>query len=135
MNCECGCGKKVKKGNKFIQGHNNNSTLYTEWNILNVISASNESNYVDESEIFLIDETVNPEKDLIKKESYQNLSDEAKQVIDICLNAPMEIMNQLKSPIFGVVSKNSLLKYFRKIWKRQKTFSVFQEVSEFVENF
>ena len=135
MKCECGCGKEAKKGNKFIQGHNDN--LYgMEWNILSAIHACDSSNYVEDSEIaFLSIKTIDPEKVLIKKESYQGLSDEAKYVIDICLNAPVEIMNQIKSPKFGVISRNSLLKYFRTIWKRKKTLFVFKEVSDFVNNF
>jgi len=145
--CECGCGKPVrvtgKKQSKYCRGHNPGvSTRWTEWDIANVINITNHDSYTtikeehEEPGEYILSHYPDPEKALLKKESYQSLSNEAKYVIELCLNAPAEILDTIISPVRGVISKHRIIRFCAKQWRNsRKTQAVFQELWEFVNNF
>ena len=58
----------------------------------------------------------NPEQVLLRKESYEKLSAEAKEMIGIILYAPAEILEMLLTPKQKRVTKRCVKKYFATIW-------------------
>lgn len=58
----------------------------------------------------------NPEVILLKKEAWENLSMEAKEMIDYILNSPAEIVDLLKTPKRKLLTKRSIRRYFRRYW-------------------
>lgn len=145
--CECGCGEPVRvtgrKKSKYRRGHNPGvESCWNEWEILSAMQAADANSYSaikDEHEeigVFIPSHYPDPEKTLLKKESYQLLSSEAKYVIDLCLNAPTEILEAITSPAKGLISRHRVTRFCAKKWKNSiKTRTVFQEIWEFVNNF
>ena len=69
--------------------------------------------YEQPENIFPLHSTIpSPELLVIKKEAYENLSEEAKEIITTILDAPAEIL----TPNMKMVTKKSVRKYFRKLW-------------------
>lgn len=56
-----------------------------------------------------------PEHALLKKESMQLLSEEAREVVEMLLNAPAETIRALSSPS-GLLTKRSIRLGLQKIW-------------------
>jgi len=59
---------------------------------------------------------LSPELLLIKMENYNRLSAEAKEMIAIILNAPIEIADLLKTPKRKQYSRTAIRNYFSKLW-------------------
>lgn len=57
-----------------------------------------------------------PEKILLRKESVQLLSEEAREVIEMVLSAPMETIAALSTPT-GLLTKRSIQLGLQKLWK------------------
>ena len=78
----------------------------------------------------------NQEKEYIRKELFQQLSAEAKEVIDIIINAPTEILELITTSKFKLFSKNKIRDYFHqhKGWKKQRVDKVFREITNYVDN-
>ncbi len=85
-----------------------------DWNLICGIMAANPDSYISYEEIMESDQdndypfvdmtgysTINPEEFLLKKERWELLREEAKQVIETLVNCPREIIND----IFGLSSK------------------------------
>lgn len=66
-----------------------------EWAVISTFVAWNPLSYQPEHEIPCYD---SPERAMLKREAFQMLSDEAKELIDIVLNAPKEIMFDCGKP-------------------------------------
>lgn len=77
----------------------------------------------------------NQEKQLIKHEQFKELSSEAKEVIDIVLNAPKEILEVITAPSKEETSKKRLRPYLAKKWGRAKVNKIFDELKEFTKTF
>lgn len=58
-----------------------------------------------------------PETLLIKYDSWDKLSQEAKEIIETILNAPIEIIEALQTPKRKKFSITMIKKYFQKEWK------------------
>lgn len=74
--------------------------------------------YIDDEEnpeIQLCSKTIDPESALLKKESIQSLSDEAKEVIEMLISAPSETIRALSSPT-GLLTKRSIRIGLQRIW-------------------
>lgn len=86
--------------------------MYGEWHSINPCD------YCDEetNDCTVESERISSEDIVIKKESWENLSDEAKEVINTILYAPAEILEVLKTPKRKLLTKKSVQKYFRKVW-------------------
>ena len=78
----------------------------------------------------------NQERDVIKKDLFTKLSSEAKEVINIVLNSPNEILETFKTPKYGIISRNKIKKYLiSNGWKTKFVEKVFSELKEFVMSF
>lgn len=67
-------------------------------------------------DIDLYSKIPNAEKVVIKKELWNQLSAEAKEVIEIILFAPTEVLDQLRTPERKLLTKGSIKRYFRRHW-------------------
>lgn len=78
------------------------------YNILKGIDIISSTECQDENscEIILQSEQINPEQLLIKKDSFENLSQEAKELILIIINAPQEFLDLFKTPARLIWSRN-----------------------------
>ena len=131
--CICGCGQQTKiSGNTYKQGHNPRVSNISEWDCFMTISAADINSYIDYEENPVIDLRLSPEEILLKKESYNRLSEEAKYVIGICLNTPAELLDLITTPVYRKISKEKLTKYFRKMWNQKKVNRVFREIQNLV---
>jgi hypothetical protein len=65
----------------------------------------------------IIPSEVNPEIMLIKKQNYENLSNEAKEVIDIILNSPQEVIDVFSTPKLKMISIKMLREALITCWK------------------
>lgn len=70
----------------------------------------------EEGTVILKSEKLNPEILLLKKQQFNNLSKEAKEVIQLILNAPTEILEMIKTPKQNRITKVCLKKYLTKNW-------------------
>lgn len=66
-------------------------------------------------EAMLPNHTLDPERALIKKEAILSLSNEAREVIDMLINSPVETIKALSSPT-GLLTKRSIKLGLQKIW-------------------
>ena len=87
----------------------------------------------DEQGQMILKEQKNPENLYLKKEAYQKLSEEAKEIIMTIINAPTEMI-EIFSPKLGKVNINKIVLYFRKIFGNRKTKLAVKEISKFVDN-
>lgn len=94
------------------------------------------SNFEDgENRGFTLPSVDNPEFYLLKKESFQKLSYEAREVIKTILDAPTEITELITTNVFGLYSKKLIKKYFLdKGWKRKLLDNVFNELATFASD-
>lgn len=58
-----------------------------------------------------------PETLVIKKQAYERLSDEAKEIITTVCYSTGEIYDMISTPKTGVLTKKSIRKYFRRVWQ------------------
>jgi hypothetical protein len=77
----------------------------------------------------------NPEKEFMKKELADNLSEEAKEIVRIILNGPSEIVSTFFTDAYNCISKAKILIFFRKTgWKKKTINQAFDELKEFTKN-
>jgi hypothetical protein len=83
---------------------------------------------------FLQTESLSPEETFIEKESYQNLSEEAKDVISLIIGAPQEILDCFTTPKYNKISKERIAQFLSKNlrWDKKRISFCFQEIREFV---
>jgi len=88
----------------------------------------------EEGLIILKSETLTPEKILIRKQSFNSLSEEAKEVIQLILNSPSEILDLLKTPKQKRITKVKIRKYLITSWHSSFiTDLTIQELEEWVK--
>jgi len=100
--------------------------MFGEWIQINTIESIH-------TEIVLASKIPNPEKLFLKKESYDKLSNEAKEIIETVLDCPQEIFELLYVPKFKRMTKRRIRIYFRAAW-RSKFFAdhAIEEVTKWV---
>jgi hypothetical protein len=88
----------------------------------------------NEEKTFMLESELNQESELFKKEAFENLSFEAKEVISIILNSPDEILQLICTSKFGMYSKRLLIKYLHKNkgWENKKIEKTFREITYYV---
>ena len=75
----------------------------------------------------------NPETKMIKRENYENLSNNAKEAIELVLNSPKEILDLFITPKRKKISKRLLGKWLSKCWKSKLLVEhTFKEIQEWV---
>lgn len=78
----------------------------------------------------------NVEDYIIKKDAVANLSNEAKDVINMIFKGPEDFLKEISTPKYNCVSKNLLIKKLISIgWERNKIKKVFDELKNFVSTF
>jgi hypothetical protein len=87
------------------------AVLYGEWLSIN----STETREIDSS-VILPTKIPDPETIYLKKEAFENLSDEAKEIIDTILNGPEEVLQYFASPIEKKINKRRILEYYKEKW-------------------
>lgn len=99
------------------------------------IEASYAQEIVDISSIDLIQKEVSAEKKVIKKDLYEKTSQEAKEVINLVLNTPSELIEIISTPK-GKITKSKIKKYLLDKWKSQFLVElIMKEISRLVDNF
>lgn len=78
---------------------------------------SSENNTEDITDGLILPSVVNPEKELIKRDNYKNLSEEAKTIIDIVLNSPQEVLTLFTTPKHKRISLRRLKEILSKNWQ------------------
>lgn len=79
---------------------------------------------------------LNQEEIYFRKEAFDNLSDEAKEVINTVLNAPDEILSHFVTSKFGFYSRVRLMKYYQKYrkWKWKNIEKIFKEIGVYLDS-
>lgn len=86
----------------------------------------------EETDIIL-PSTIDPEKELIKKDNYSKLSVEAKEIINIILNSPQEVLELFITPKRKNISLVKLKEILIKSWNSTILVeSAFKEIKEWV---
>lgn len=89
----------------------------------------------ESNEVILPSKNINPEEIAIKKQNFELLSDEAKEVIETILNGPEEILESFKTSKIKKFSKNKIKEFFYNIWKSKLiTDEVIKEITIWVKN-
>lgn len=70
----------------------------------------------EEGLVILKSEMLTPSEILIKKQSFNSLSKEAKEVIQLILHSPSEILDLLKTPRQKRITKVKVRKYLTLLW-------------------
>ena len=93
------------------------------------------ADFIDIQDVEISKDELSPESKLIKDERYQLLSDESKEVIDLILHTPSEILDLITTPK-GQKSKKLIIKYLEKRWKSKFLVKfVIDEISDLVKLF
>jgi len=110
-------------------------TVYNQIFKKDNINITTTDEYSDNDKIkpLILEEQRTPESLYIRKESYKKLSNEAKEIIMIIVNAPAEVI-ELFSPKFGKTNINKVISYFKKIFGDKKTKLAVREIKTFVKN-
>lgn len=93
------------------------------------------ADFIDFNEIQIQKDELNPESKLIKSEGYETLSGESKEVIDLILHTPSEILGLITTPQ-GEKNKKLIIKYLERRWKSKLLVKfVIDEITELVKLF
>jgi hypothetical protein len=110
------------------------------------VNAAGEGNYIQFDDISIAGDMVesdNPETIFLSNErrsmiqkTYDSLTDEAKQIIDIIFDAPNEMLELIGSPKTKKISKGRIATMLYKQWGDRKTAKeVMKELSNFARTF
>jgi hypothetical protein len=76
------------------------------------------------------------ESELLKKEAYNNLSSEAKRIINLILDSPPEVISEINSSTYDMLSKRKIKMFLNKNgMKRKNRLKVFIELRKYCANF
>ena len=103
-------GKQILESN-YIRAY---QIMYGKWYSIDPCDQYEE----DEKSCFpLHSKDLSAEQCVIKKDEWNNLSSEAKEVIQTILLGPSEILEIIQTPQRKLLTKRSIAKYFRSIWQ------------------
>lgn len=123
------------KKNYYSQYNPSEVDLLTAYNLMfgNGQVAYSELPWGDSEQLILPSDS-NQEESYLRKEAFEKLSDEAKEVINVLLNSSGEILQMICTSKFGMHSKRLLEKYFHenKGWKNKKIEKTFKEITHYV---
>ncbi|MFB5622467.1 MAG: hypothetical protein ACE5RH_00560 [Nitrosarchaeum sp.] len=83
---------------------------------LKPVSTIESSTEDDSNEIILSSTSPDAEKRLMKIGAFESLSEEAKEIINIIINAPPEFFNLITTPKRSLISKRMLKTLFVDLW-------------------
>ena len=87
-----------------------------------------------ENSIVLIDNET-PEKEVIKNDTYQKLSKEAKEVLNIVLNTPAEILEIIATPKLAKIKPEKLRDYLYMTYNKRVVRRIYRELKRFTSSF
>lgn len=112
------------------------STKLEEIDYIQAYAASQNVNYLEVEECLYFHELLtdsNPEKSLIKKEMFNVLSSEAKEILGLILNSPTEFLSIFGFETAKQANKEIIKKKLSKQWNDKRYVNkLFNEISEFV---
>ena len=117
--------KKVLADN-YIKAFN---VIYGKNLSINTVEHDDEDGFV-----ILKSEMLTPEKILVRKQLFNSLSEEAKEVIQLVLNSPSEILDLIRTPKQKRITKVKIRKHLIRSW--HSTFITdltIQELEEWVK--
>ena len=88
--------------------------MFGKWYSVNNTDYVNKEDNNDE--YILTSPTISAEQKIIKMEKWENLSEEAKEVIMAIISSPDEFLEIFKTPQRGIYSKKKIKEYFNKLW-------------------
>ena len=108
--------KAEKKGKQMLESNYIKAfqVMYGKWYSIDPCDRYKEG---EESCFPLYSKALSAEKCTIKKDEWNNLSSEAKEVIQTILSGPNEILEIIQTPERKLLTKRSITRYFRSIWK------------------
>lgn len=77
--------------------------------------------------------TLNQEKEFMRKEAYEQLSEDAKEIVQLIFSSRKEVLELITTEKFKSISKNLIQKYLLKYrrWKKEKINKAFRELSRY----
>lgn len=76
-----------------------------------------------------------PETYVTKQSIFNSLSNEAREVVNIIINCPAELFDELTSPVRKGFQKHKILKYCKRTYGSNKAGKIEKELKEMVSNF
>lgn len=119
--------KKVLADN-YLKAFN---VLYGQQFAINTVEHGEE-----EGTVILKSKKLNPEMLLVKKQQFNNLSEEAKEIIWLILNTPTEMLELIRTPKQERITKTRIRKYLINHWKSKFiTDLTIKELEEWIKEF
>ena len=111
------------------------AVLYGKWMEINTIEIGSEKGAsINGNTIILESNQPTPEEILIKKDAFNNLSTEAKEIIRIILNTPSEMLQAVTTKKANKISRPLIQKYLSKIWhSKYISETAMEEVAEWAK--
>jgi len=111
--------------------------MYGKWFSIDQCDSS-EDDHISENHIsysiVLPSDKLSAEEYLIKKQEFENLSNEAKEIIDLVLSLPLEFTEILYTPVRKRLTKKSIYEYFKTVWKSKFITSItIKEITDWVK--
>jgi len=108
-----------------------------EQDYLAAVNAASTENYVDIWSCEIVDEGIDQETLLARRQAYYNLSEEARRVIRIVINSPMEVIETIAgSPKRKRPSASRIERHLAKKWRNPlKAYKAVNEIKGFVRDY
>lgn len=82
------------------------------------------------------DNQTNAETELIKKDCFEHLSNEAKEICNLIFNSSAEVLALIKSPTYNRISQSRIKKLLKKRgWEELTIYRSFKELTEMTKLF
>jgi len=113
----------------FAQYNPSEESLELVYNLL-----YNKDAVIEYSELTMTPSPLNQEKEYMKKEAFEQLSKESREVINTILNCSAEVYAMITTKDFGICSMRTLRDYFmhKKKWAGRKVDKSFSEIIRYV---
>lgn len=87
----------------------------------------------DEDSFPLYTKEISPIDLILKEEAWKELSGEAREMISVVLQSPVEILDLISTPTSKKITKGSIRRYFNNIWNSKFiTDLVIKEIADWV---
>lgn len=78
-------------------------------------------------------QSIGPERQVMKRQAYESLSAEAKEMIETILNAPDEVIDLMRTPKQKRITRVTVRNYFSSIWNSKLiTNYTIREISKWI---
>ena len=114
-------------------------TYIAAWNAMQenipICSTDLDEFEMNQVEILIADDSMNPETTLLKKDAQESLSEEAKYLLDLILNTPKEFAGMLYTSKYMRTSASKVKTFLRNQlhWSNLKINRVFREIKTYIK--